>query len=363
MFSDPGNPIPLPGTAAFFASNPAASAACGFGANALCLFNAVNGAIDPTDADVEGTNPEDEPVRFNGVPVAFNIWRELETEDESLTWTAKVNFEPNESTLLYLSATTGWKSGGFNLGFFSTNTPVFDEEEVTSFELGYKAGLLDQTLQLNSSVYVYLYDDIQTSITQVGGLGTGTNIVNAPEARTIGWEGDVTWLATDHATLGGTWSYTNAEFTEDFDVVDVTNPANPATLFSTLERTLNTGDGEQLPKIPEWKATVWAQYTFPLGQYGSLDLFTTAAWTDEWFIEAPFNRAQDRAPSYWRWDARASWKSVNQRWQVSAFVKNITDSIGVRDVETEEETRNFQRKVTPTDPRFYGLQVGYHFGG
>lgn len=354
---------PLPGTADFFANNPAQAAACGFGANILCLFNAVNGAIDPLTPAVEGTEPGDEPVRFNGVPIAFNIWRPADTTDEEITWTAKLNYEPDANTLVYLSATTGWKSGGFNLGFFSANTPVFDEEKVLSLELGYKGRLLNNTLQLNSSIYAYDYDDIQTSITQTGGLGTGTNIVNAPEARTFGWEGDVTWLATDRLMLGGNWSYTNAEFNEDFAVVDVTNPANPASVFSDFDRTLMTGDGNQLPKVPEWKATAWAQYTIGLGHKGTVDLFTVGSWTDEWFIEAPFERQLDVAPSFWRWDARVSWKSVDRRWTVAAFINNILDEIGVRDVETEEETRNFQRKFTPTDPRVYGLELSYNFVG
>jgi len=356
---------PLPGTAEFFGSNPEAAGTCG--ANLLCLFNAVNGAIDPTNPiqnpGDQGTNPGDEPVRFNGVPITFNIFRELDTTDEAFTWTAKLNFEPQPDTLIYLSAARGWKSGGFNLGFFSTTTPIFDEEEITAFELGYKARFLDSTLQLNTAIYGYLYDDIQTSITQTGGLGTGTNIVNAPEARTIGWEGDVQWLATDRITLGGNWSYTNAEFSQDFSVVDITDPRTPSTVFTTDERTMMAGDGNMLPKIPEWKFTTWANYTWPLGRFGTLDFFTTGSWTDEWFVESPFERDFDRAPSFWRWDARASWTSVNRRWEVGAFVNNITDSIGVRQIETSQIEENFRRDITPTDPRVYGAQLKFRFVG
>jgi iron complex outermembrane receptor protein len=356
---------PLPGTAAFFANNPETAEACGN--NLLCLFNAVNGAIDPTNPITnpgdQGTNPGDEPVRFNGVPIVFNIFREVDTTDEAFTWTAKLNYEPNDDTLIYLSAARGWKSGGFNLGFFSTTTPIFEEEEVTAFELGYKTQMLDGTLQLNTSIYGYLYDDIQTSITQTGGLGTGTNIVNAPEARTIGWEGDVMWLATERITLGGNWSYTNAEFSKNFAVVDVTDPRTPSTLFGDDERTLLAGDSNQLSKIPEWKFTLLSQYTWPLGSYGQVDFFTTASWTDEWFIESPFERDFDRAPSFWRWDARANWKSVNRRWEVGAFINNITDKVGVRQIETAQIEENFRRDITPTDPRVYGLQLKFHLVG
>ena len=366
---DPNVPVsPAAGTAAYFANNPAGAAACGFGANQLCLYNAISGAIDPTvatgpggiEAGDLGTNPGDAPVRFTGVPTTFNIFRELEDDWDVVTWRANLDYQPNDDTLFYLSATTGWRSGGYNLGFFSTATPQYDEEDIIAYELGYKGTLADGRLQLNSAIYVYQYDDIQTSVDQSGGLlGTSTNIVNFPEAETFGWEGDVTWLVGENAMLGGNWSYTNAEFTADFSVVDVNNPAAPQSIFTAGERTVSGFDGASLPKIPEWKFTVFGNYTIPMGDKGTVDLFSTVGYTDEFFFNAPFQRELDRAPDFVRWDARASWTSVEETWEVSAFINNITGELGVRSLETQGEFLNFQRKVTTTDPRVYGLTLSY----
>ncbi|CAN0508666.1 unnamed protein product, partial [Scytosiphon promiscuus] len=120
----------------YITNNPAAFAACGSGTNLLCLYNAVSGAIDPLGATTnggiqigdQGTNPGEAPVRFSGVPIAFNIYRPLENDWDVWTWRANLDFEPNEDTLLYFSVTTGWRSGGYNLGFFSTATPEYEEE-------------------------------------------------------------------------------------------------------------------------------------------------------------------------------------------------------------------------------------------
>ncbi|MFM7119036.1 MAG: TonB-dependent receptor domain-containing protein, partial [Gammaproteobacteria bacterium] len=183
---------------AFNPANGADVAACGgpFG-NFLCLMNAANGAIDASQVVADGgipvggqgTNPGDEPIRFTGVPIAFNIYRPLKNDWDTLTYRANIDWQPNDDTLFYLSATTGWRSGGYNLGFFSTATPEYDEEKILAYELGYKGTLLDGRMQVNTSVYLYQYDDIHTIISQAGGLfGVSTNIVNFPEAETYGWE-------------------------------------------------------------------------------------------------------------------------------------------------------------------------------
>ncbi|HSG90469.1 MAG TPA: TonB-dependent receptor [Pseudomonadales bacterium] len=358
---------PGAGTLDYIVNNPAGFAACGSGANLLCLYNAVNGAIDPVNQLANGgqiavgdtgTNPGDEPVRFSGVPIAFNIYRPLKNDWDVVTWRANLDYQPNDDTLLYFSVTSGWRSGGYNLGFYSTATPEYDEENIVAYELGYKGTLLDGRMQLNSSVYFYQYEDIHTIVDQSGGLlGTSTNVVNFPEAQTYGWEGDLTYLLGESLTLGGNWSYTHSEFTKDFEVVDVTNPDLPQSVFTAGERTFSGFDGAKLPKIPEWKFTLFGNYSIPLGDRGTVDLFSTLGWTDEFFFSAPFERGLERAPSFTRWDARASWTSPAESWEVSAFINNITDELGVRALETEGENQNFQRKVTTTDPRVYGVSL------
>jgi outer membrane receptor protein involved in Fe transport len=367
-----GAPAFSGGTQDYIDNNPDGFAACGSGANLLCLYNAVSGAIDPTGAttnggiqiDDQGTNPGETAVRFSGVPIAFNIYRPLENDWDVWTWRANLDYEPTPDTLLYFSVTTGWRSGGYNLGFFSTATPEYDEENIIAYELGYKGTLLDGRLQLNTSVFMYQYDDIHTIISQSGGLlGVSTNVVNAPEARTYGWEGDVLFLLGDRFTVGGNWSYTKAEFSQDFEVVDVNNPDIPGSIFTAAEQTVSGFDGSSLPKIPEWKFTLWGNYSIPLGDSGNLDFFSTVGYTDDFFFAAPFERELDRAPSFTRWDARAVWTSAAGNWEVSAFVNNITGELGVRSLETEGgEEWNFLRTATTTDPRVYGLGLRYSFG-
>jgi outer membrane receptor protein involved in Fe transport len=190
-------------------------------------------------------------------------------------------------------------------------------------------------------------------------FGTSVNVVNFPKADTVGWEGDVVYLLGDNATVGANWSYTKAEFKGRFDVIDTTNPELPGSIFTAAERTFSGFNGASLPKIPEWKGTLWGSYTWPLGDRGRVDMFTSVGYTDEYFFSAPFERDLERTPSFVRWDARVSWVSSEERWEVSSFVNNITGELGVRQLQSLGESENFQRQVTTNDPRVDGLTLAY----
>src|SRR5690606_14960673 len=105
--------------------------------------------------------------------------------------------------------------------------------------------------------------------------------------------------------------------------------------------------------------TAWGNYTWPLGDRGTLDLFTTVGYTDEYFFNAPFERDLDRTPEFVRWDARVSWTSAARTWEAAAFVNNITNELGVRALQGSGEEANFKRFATTTDPRVFGLSIAY----
>jgi iron complex outermembrane recepter protein len=166
------------------------------------------------------------------------------------------------------------------------------------------------------------------------------------------------WLATDDLVVGANGSYTRARFDSDLFAINNTNPAIPGTLFTPEERTENL-KGNRLPLIPEWKFAGWTNYTWHLAQAGRVELRSSVSWTDAFFTSI-FNNRLDRAPSFSRWDARASWMSPTETWEVSAFVNNITDRVGVRQQQSQGELEgNFLRAATLTDPRVFGITVNW----
>ncbi len=302
----------------------------------------------------------DVPLLTEGLPISLTVFRNFDRRDSKITGRLNLDWTPNDNTLVYAGVTTGYRAGGNNLAFFSA-TPEYDPEELTAYEIGFKTTLLDGTLQWNGSVYYYDYENIHTVIYEASATGGTTNSVTAVEgAELYGVESDVLWFATDSLTLGGNFSYTPSEYTSDFNVIDDFNPESPASLFTPEERTFN-GKGAPLLKVPEWKWTLWGQYSWNLGDQGSVDVRTSLSYIDETNFTA-FDADRDRAPSYMRWDARITWNSAEGDWLVSGYINNITDEIGIRQILPETEETGWRRSAMTTEPRIAGLEITYKIG-
>ncbi len=338
----------------------------GDGAVTLAEYNTgITGGIDAT-----GNIADFDKVRVRGVPFARSIYRSMINDFDEITWRVNLDFTPNEKDLYYFSVTTGYRAGGFNLGYFSF-IPTYEPEDLTAYELGYKGQLFDGTVQLNASAYLYDYDLIHLQFSTFSFTGVSTSVQNAPSAETIGFELEGMWLVSDEITVGVNYSYTDATYTAELfepfagtrGVVDNNNALAPSSLYTVAERNLLI-DGEPLPRVPKHKYTAWADYVQNLGNRGTVTYLTSVAWTDEFPAAGRPTAASPLsvAPAFLRWDARVSWTSMDQQWTIAGFVNNILDEIGVRNQFTYAESQGHRRVIEPTNPRWWGLEVHYKFG-
>ena len=79
-----------------------------------------------------------------------------------------LDYQVTPDIMVYGVASRGFKSGGYNIRAQATAVPrsadPFQDEQVDSYEVGTKMGLLDQRLFLNLSAFHNKYKDIQLSI-------------------------------------------------------------------------------------------------------------------------------------------------------------------------------------------------------
>lgn len=329
--------------------------AAGFGLPVM-FYNIGTGALDPVTLQPTGTAP----VAYQGVPMSLSLHRSLERADEAVTGRLNLDWDISEDIMMYYSVTTGYRAGGFNLVFFS-QTAEYDPEELVAYEIGYKGQHLDNSLQLNAALFYYDYENIHTfgAEPSLAG-GTSTSVLEAPGARVMGLEAEALWLASDNLTLGGNLSYTPNEYTEDLYLSDVADPDVPISLFDPLALTDNI-KGNQLLQVPEGKATAWASYAIPMGAYGDLEILSAVSWIDEVYFTA-FESERDMAPAYTRWDARLTWNSPERRWSASAFVDNITDESGIRQILRSGQSQGWRRMAQFNDRRLYGMEFTYTLG-
>ena len=77
-----------------------------------------------------------------------------------------------DDSMIFASAATGTKSGGFQTVNGTPENREFDDEDTTSYELGVKSTLLDARLRINASAFYSEIDDFQSQRQLETGVGT-----------------------------------------------------------------------------------------------------------------------------------------------------------------------------------------------
>ena len=115
----------------------------------------------------------------------------------------------------YAKISQGWKAGGFNGeapadAFFDS----FDPEEVVAFELGYKARLADDRVEINAAAFWNDISDMQFSVFLEGSGGAASTVDNAGAATIKGLEIELTAQLTDTLKLSANLGTLDAEYDE-----------------------------------------------------------------------------------------------------------------------------------------------------
>jgi outer membrane receptor protein involved in Fe transport len=327
----------------------------------LLAFNVATGALN-----ADGTPTGEGVIRFRGIPMSRSIHRAMARDFEDVTYRVNIDYSPTDEALWYLSQTTGYRAGGFNLGYFSA-FPAYDKETVESTELGYKGTHLDNTLQINASVYQYVYENIHGQFQTESFLGgTSTSVRGFPEADTNGFEMDFVYMPRPEILIGGNFSYTDAEYSEEMvdalgnvGVIDDNNPYAPSSIYTISERNVPV-KGMQMQRIPELKASAYVNFTQEFSD-GTVDYLVGYSWTDE-ILWDDSGLALDTSPAFDRLDIKATWTNNEENLEIMAFVNNVLDEIGVRNMTADGEQLGYQRSITPTLPRMGGISFTYKFG-
>ena len=106
------------------------------------------------------------------------------------SWTYRVGLERDvlAASMVYASVSTGFKAGGVSLSEGPASS--FDPEELTAYQVGMKAKLLDNRLSINSELFYYDYSNYQSAYSSLNPLFGGQIriISNAGDAKIKGGE-------------------------------------------------------------------------------------------------------------------------------------------------------------------------------
>ncbi len=242
---------------------------------------------------------------------------------KSREWTGKlgVNYHMNEQTLVYLTASKGYKAGGVNL---TANTPNFGPETNFVYELGVKTEFLDRRLRVNGNVFYSDYRDIQLSslfnalpVTQNAAKGEsyGAELEIAGRFDELGFNLGVGYLDATFKGDGICLTNTNA--------MTPTVPTPPAPAVPCPGGTETVPDGRALPFSPEWTINAGVEYNIAIG--GEMTLTPRVQWSYiARQVATPFPSFQTVVPGRNVFDARLT-LDVNENISIEGYMTNFTD--------------------------------------
>ena len=381
-----------------------AVAACGANPNILGGYTpAIDLTQVPTvvDSGQSLTNPGTTQIAkgVNGVttydPKTGFASRTYDASWSAVTGTAGIEWTPDSQTLIYAKYSRGYKSGGYNIGIFTTLSfqPYTDAEHVNSYEVGYKK-TWSHTLTTDVAAFWYDYSNLQIPLTvnlNTGGLTqSATTFYNVPTAISRGVEVETTWQATKDLAFLFDYSYLDAYSTSGA-VVDVVDPdaigpgAKPlacspkypctADVYTGGQQKYQSLAGNRLPNAPRNKLAFNANYTFHFAS-GTLNASGSYIWRDTQ-EGTLLTRAYNTAPSWDQYDARITWTATGGRYKIIFFGKNIFNTIGYDAGATGHryagnnvvngvvvpyiETQQIGSTYSVNPPRTYGVEIDYKF--
>lgn len=305
---------------------------------------------------------------FNGGGILFPNADQLASADmqavhdnwNNLSGRLAVDYQLNDNVMLYASISQGYKSGGFNTTLTMENTgggfvtpehatEPFDEETNINYEIGLKSDWLDNRIRLNSSIFQYVYQDLQ--ILMGDSSSPVSRTINASEVTGRGWETDLTFMATENLSLLLNLSLLDAEYSDD--VLDA-------------QGTLRFEKGSERPWAPEVSGLIGVDYQAHLADLGTLRANLTYSYTGDHYQRSP-SITEDIATSaneqkaYSVLNGRLSFYTEAEHWELALWGKNLLDEHYRSFINGSTLSTGGILQTVIGEPRTFGLEAIYNF--
>ena len=250
--------------------------------------------------------------------------------DNLFTGVISPSWRINDQTTTYASWQYGEKSGSaLNVNGVSANVRP---EKTNAFEVGLKSSLLNNTLIVNTDLFLMKIRDYQTTVRVVDEFTTQTNIANGqanptayvsaqgnvPKARARGWEFDGAYSGIPNLNLRFSGAYNDARY------VSFPQAAKPDEL-GYLPAAYVDQSGLTLPGAARWTGNLGAEYKLPVRGGNTVHASFNTAFTSR------YNNSDTL--SDWGWVPGSSTTDLaigvntKSNFDVTLIVKNLTNSL------------------------------------
>ena len=294
------------------------------------LADPVTGAVSYANPAL--LNPRSSDLRLGGVGAPRPLADPAPANFDNFSPKIGLKYQLAENAQVYGSVSLGFKSGGFNGRLADAQLEPYDEETLTSYELGYKSEWLENRLRVNTAVFFNDYRDLQVSSFQSTPDGSALIGVftNAGKARMQGLELELTALITDAFSITANLGYLDAEYDE----------------FITASggRLVDVSGEREMINAPRWDLFFGVNYVIPIAR-GALTLSADASYRDKTYLEIDSSETLAQG-AYSLINAAVMYETGDGKWQFMLGGKNLADQ--------RYRTHAFNLSAFP------GVELGYY---
>jgi iron complex outermembrane receptor protein len=271
------------------------------------------------------------------------------TSDSKLNWDLSGTYAVTPDANLYARAATGYRGSSIQpASGFGALTSAGPETNL-SFEVGFKADLLDKRARTSLSLYQYRVKDQQ--LTAVGGASNTTILLNAKKAIGRGVEATFDARPVDNLLVNLSGSYNFTRIKDPSLVVGVCAQCTVTNPTGTVNgQTVAFIDGNALPNAPKWIGNANLRYGIPDGNGGEYFVFTDWTYRSKvnFFL---YESIEFTGKSLLQGGLRLGYSWANGKYEAAAFARNITNQIKVTGAIDFNNLTGFIN-----DPRTFGVQ-------
>ena len=326
--------------------------------------------------DTKGSIPDQ--FNYNFPDAKYLPVQLYEATFDNFSITASASYRWNEQAMTYISYSEAFKGGGWNSHFntcqildpcaiapppegqglvpgtppynnaaaaaaaFATGIHSFGPEEATTWELGFKTDLVDNTLRLNGAIFTTDYDELQFTYRS----GVAPYLANAGKASIDGYELEMTWLPSGDWVVEGGIGYLDSSVDELRELSIVATGVLV---------------GNRLPYTPEWTYNLGIGYNGVLDNGWMIAPRVDVSYRDDVFWDA--NNTPEIAvdSSYSIFNVSLVFGPDQGAWRARASVTNATDELYSTGGNSSLSTGAGYAEIAYARPREYYLMFEYNF--
>jgi iron complex outermembrane recepter protein len=322
---------------------------------AWAVFGSVQYKVTPAFELRAGVRyTEDDKDFVTGTPEGFTfpdptLPTTASLSDDNVSWDLSGTYSINDDVNVYARIATGFRGASVQPAGAFGNQSVADPETNTSYEVGVKADLLDQSVRLNFNVYHYEVKDQQ--LTAVGGANNAVRLLNADKTVGQGAELDLQAYLTPNllVTLGA--SFNDTEIEDDGISVGT---CFACTVTDPIVGGFAVINGNPLPQAPEWIANFTLRYGIPFGS-GEFFAYTDWAYRSEvnFFL---YESTEFTGKELLEGGVRLGYTWSEGTYEAALFGRNITDEVVAVGAIDFNNLTGFLN-----EPRIWGVQFKARF--